>query len=511
MPFRDEKTQLILASVAAVIVLIAAVIALPGSKDDADTLVGSTATDSPALIDPKTGKKVDLDGDGTPDTVPGGAGPRGSGSVAVPPGAPEAPPITATSVKVGISYVEDPGTANEAAGFGAIGQVDQKRGWDAMIKEINKNPPAGRKIVPVFNGVTTEEITSKGDERLQQEACAFFTQDNPVFMVWEWTVSGEIFDACLTKNGIPSIASGAGDSSVFKKNPYKVAPTAVAMDRLAAFQVDQLFDAGFYKGFKVNSLPYTPGKPADGKPRIGLIRYDQPEYKVSAAALKARLKAHSLALCAGCEFEISYSSDNPAEQLDDATEINAAIQNFKAKGVTHVTFLGTTAGLRIPLFFIDGAEKQQYRPRLGFNPNDSPTVVRDFLKDASYPQLRQSVLITDSPAEFGVKTDAFKLCKKIWEDAGETFEGDQASNKEAQIAYYCDPAWYYRAAMESVGRALKVDTWMDAVHTMKPVPSAAVFLMQTKVGRHDGSGAIRIGGWSDACHCFKPTSGVIPV
>jgi hypothetical protein len=225
--------------------------------------------------------------------------------------------------------------------------------------------------------------------------------------------------------------------------------------------------------------------------------------------MKQRLAAHGLSLCDGCEFEVSYSSSDVQQQLDDATEVNAAIQSFKAKGVTHVMFLGSTFGTRITLFFVDGAEKQQYRPRLGLNPLDSPQLVRNNLGPASYGQFRQSVLVTWNPAHFDAQTDDFKRCKKIFEEAGETFGGDDKTRqKEALIAGYCNTAWYFSAVLSKAGRSLSLASWMNGVHTVDPVPSASAYLMQTKLGRHDGIGAIRVGEWSDDCSCWKPTTPV---
>jgi hypothetical protein len=175
-------------------------------------------------------------------------------------------------------------------------------------------------------------------------------------------------------------------------------------------------------------------------------------------------------------------------------------------------FLGSTNGVRITLFFIDGAERQQYRPRLGLNPLDAPNTLRNYLGPASYAQFRQSVLVTWNPANFDTQTETFKRCKAIFESAGETFGGDdKTKNKEAQIPLYCNTAWYFSAVLENAGRSVSLESWMNGVDTVAPVPSASAYLMQTKVGRHDGIGAIRIGEWFDDCNCFKPTSGVTPV
>jgi hypothetical protein len=511
---RDRSTQLTLAGTAAAIVLVVGLIAWStgGAGSSGSRAAGSVSERATKIASDLEKGGVESSGP-LSGTAAKGAGGGNLSSGGASRAAASLPPVTATTIKVGISYLEDAGSAEAAAGFSNVGQIDERRGWDAMIKEINRNPPYGRKVVPVYFSFTTDEVESKGGERLEQEACAHFTQDNKVFMVWDGRVGGDILSKCLTKAGVAEIGGGGGSSwsQTYRDYPYLVSPTGVAMDRLASFEIDRLYAAGYFSKFKDNDAPYTPQKPLDGKPRIGLIRYDQPSYKAGAAAMKKRLAAHGLSLCDGCEFEVAYSSDNVAEILDDSAEVNAAIQNFKSKGVTHVLFLGTTAGVRITLFFVDGAEKQQYRPRLGLNPNDAPTAVRDFLGPASYPQFRQSVLVADGPVEFDVRTDAFKECKAIFERAGESFEGDQGANKEDQIPAYCDTAWYFGSAIRSAGRSLSLSAWMNAVHRMQPVPSASVYLMQTKAGRHDGSGAIRVGAWFDDCNCFKPTTGVISI
>lgn len=60
-----------------------------------------------------------------------------------------------------------------------------------MIADINRDPPFGRKVVPVWYSQTENEVSSKGGERVAQEACAHFTQDNEVFMVWVGTMAPE--------------------------------------------------------------------------------------------------------------------------------------------------------------------------------------------------------------------------------------------------------------------------------------------------------------------------------
>ena len=517
----DRKTQLVLASIASVLIVILALVALPGSNNKKTGLTTANGSDNASSLSsgagPLSGASSSSSAGGSVSTSSGSISTAGVGT-GLPPGTNIAklPPLTATTIKIGMTYIDDPGTANAAAGFGAVGQIDQKRGWDAMVKMINQNPPLGRKVIPVYYHQTTNEVQSKGSQQIEQEACSYFTKDNPVYMVWDGFLIGgaDTFHSCATQHHIPELGGSVAETSkTFQQFPYLVDPDGYAFDRMAANEVDQLYAQHFFSGFKNNVPPYTPQKPVDGKPKIGLIRYDTPGHNAAAAVMKAHLAQHGLSLCSGCEFLINYSPTDESKQLDDATEVNTAIANAKAKGVTHMMFLGTTAGVRITLFYVDGAEKQQYRPRLGFNPQDAPTAVRDFQATTqdSYNQYVDSVFVADSPAEFDQHTDAWNTCKKLLEQAGETFTGSQASNKEGQMSVVCDPAWYYQATMKELTGSLTPASWMTAVGNMKGAPSAQVYLAQTRADRHDASGAVRDGDWYDSCKCFKPVTPIVPV
>lgn len=121
-----------------------------------------------------------------------------------------------------------------------------------------------------------------------------------------------------------------------------------------------------------------------------------------------------------------------------------------------------------------------------------------------------SMIVTDGPDEFAVRTDAWKKCKEIMVKAGQEVPDDDV-NITGQITIYCDAVWYTRGVLSKVGPSLTLQSFMAAVDSAPATPSSAVYLMQTKAGRHDGSGAIRAGTWSEDCSCFKPKTGIIPV
>ncbi|MEX2393325.1 MAG: hypothetical protein WD826_02480 [Actinomycetota bacterium] len=508
----DQSIQLTLAGSLAALVLLVAIIGM--STGDTDG-AGPTSDLVPAEIGALAEGAIDEVP--TPDPAFDDVDPTRSSAATIR-AAPKAPggdtPVVASggTIKVGITYISDPGGANAAAGF-TVGQVDQRRGWEAIIKKINADAPFGRKIVPVWFAPTENEATSKGAERLGQEACAKFTQDERVFMVWVGTVAGgNTLQSCLTKAKVPSIAFGVGESygKTFATFPYLVEPSVAALDRMAAFYASSLVSNGFFTSFKSNTAPYGPTKPADGKARIGLLRYNQQSHLAAARALKNALAKQGLSLCDGCEFEATYSPTDVADQLNDATEANAAVQGCKTRGCTHILFLGSTAQ-RLPVFFMDGAERQQYRPRIGLSPLDDPESIKDFLGEPSHAQFRQGQLVTWNPADLGITTKEFTACKKMFTDAGETFEGEEAAGKLAVIATYCDTGTYFAQTMKSVGSVLDLPSWVKGVESMEPIASPGTYRMQTKAGRHDAVGAVQIGSWNDDCTCFKPASKVITV
>jgi len=437
-------------------------------------------------------------------------------------------PISDTEMAVGVFVVTNPGNANNAAGFGGIGQVDQKRAWETMAAEVNKNPPFGRKVKLVPYSTTEEDALSKG-EALWDEMCAHWTQDNKVFLVW--TTGPDPLRSCLTKAKVAQVGTGTGDSfaKTYKDYPWYVEHNSAALDRMATFVVDHLWEQGYFQSCRPDSKQEL--SCVDGKPRIALLRYQYPSYRAAAAALKNALAKYGLALCDGCEFEATHSGTNLAEQLDDATEAQSAVLSCKSTHTatnsvpgtppgpcTHVLFLSSQSGCRLSTFYAQAAEDQDFHPRLGLNSLDCPGFMSSYWtlntgRDKYYNQFPASILVSNDPGDFDIRTSAFAECKAIFQKAGETFggEGDEANSKEGVIPNYCDTAWYHLAAFNAAGKNLNLDAWLNGVANTGLIKSAGTYLMRTTATRHDGAGAIRNGGWDAGAKLFKPLTGDIPV
>lgn len=420
--------------------------------------------------------------------------------------------VTENEIKIGVEYQTDPGAAASAAGFTLIGQINQKRAWETLIAQLNQTRPGGRVVVPVEYAWSQADFDSKGQSGLDQEMCARWTRDNKVFAAWGGG-PGDTLKACLTKAGIAQVSAGLGYSysKTFLDYPYMVEPATPGLDRMAGFLADRLEAAAFFTGFK-DDVGLSPPHPGN-VPKIGLFRYDEPAYRTAAAALKSELSAEGLGLCQGCEFAIVRGASSE-EQIAEATQINAAVDGCKDKECTHIVFIGSIEGARIPLFAVQRLESQRYRPRLGFSSFDAPRLILNNLGPASYGQFRKSMVVGWSPfIDIGSQTPGHGKCIKTLQDAGETFGGtdDTTRNKEAQVALYCDTAWYFRGAMNAMGRTVTTQSWLSAVANVGQLESAGTFVMQTKADRHDGASAIRIAEWDEACNCHKYTTDVIPI
>lgn len=440
----------------------------------------------------------------------GGAGTQAAGRQVIR-GAGGVPVVTETEVKVGIVYLEDAGTANAAAGFVGIGQVKQKRAYDAVIADINRTPIAGRKIVGVFKKYTTDEIRAKGPDRITQETCAYFTHEKPVFTFWG---SGDDqLRACFTKGNVPMVGGGVGNSysKTFEDYPYLVEFSGVAQDRMTRFYVEQLHARNYFGVFRddVGSPPHP-----TNQPKIGLVRYNWAAHKAGAAVLKDALADRGLSLCQGCEFEI-VRGETEQEALAEANQVNAAVDNCNSKGCTHILIQDSIAGVRLTIFWIQRSEQQVYRPRLGLTSLSAPAIVSNFVGPAvSRGAFGKSMVVGWRPlSDTFLETEEVKRCKKILTDAGETFgdPSDTSRNKDAQATAYCDVAWYYKAMVGAGGVSQGLRSFLNGVANVGRVPLSGVFLSETTSTRRDGVGAIRIAEYFEDCNCFRYVSDLNPV
>ena len=451
----------------------------------------------------------------------GVAGPSGSAAPGAPgsPGAPGAAPaagvagpgVTDTTINIGVVYDKNAGALNRAYGFAGIGQVDQKQVIELIIKYINAHGGvAGRQLKPVW--YEGDSLANKTPEQTAQEECATWTQDNKIFAAWDGA-DNPALAACLTRAGVLQIGTGNGRtySETFKRFPYVVDTGYPALETLGRLVVDELFAQGFY----AKKRPEAGVAPI----KIGLMAHDTPEFHAGAKALKAALARHGLKLSEEVYVtKAETANDLPAE----ANAVQSAVLRFKEEGITHVQFLQTSNAFA-GLTFWQNAEKLNYYPRYGLNSLDGAQALISTFDSANGEgsakrQLKMSVGVGTQPLRDVPRADytgakespELKRCKQLAEPASGGGWDDEARNKESIAALFCDPAFYFKAAIEAGGPVPNVGSWLAGVAKIQRLGSALSFGFRT-VHQRDAVGWSRRFAFSERCNCFHYTAGSRPI
>jgi hypothetical protein len=420
---------------------------------------------------------------------------------------PSAPGVTDTEIKVGLAYDQNAGATNAALGVApAIGQIDFKRAYDALIAEVNRTGGvAGRKLKPVY--FVTDSLAGKTTDTIMAEACSFFTQDNRVFGV---LISGnDALRACMTKAGVVQVANGGGlsDSQTFKDYPYLVETGVPAIDRMARFKAEALKNAGYYGEGRDGPLPpTTPFK-------LGVILYDDPVFQRTLGVMKKELSAKGISVAKTIAIKRADSNDQLGDEI---AAIRSAALQFKSENVTHVEFLALNNAF-LQWQFMQSSENQLFRPRYGLSSIDGGQALATLLAGDAPSQLKSAVStgwfplfdVTASDYTGDKELPTLRRCKKILSDAGETFgDGDPTRNKEAQAASICDSFFYFQAALTLGGKQVTPQSWLAGVAKLDGLGSAATFVLKTTAERHDAPGAYKDVRWAGDCSCFHYTSDV---
>lgn len=534
---RDRPTQIALVSGVVILALLVAVVAWPSgegtrlagdgdgeaaeqvSDDPLGAPEGETPVDDGDVGDDRSGSSNSSPSGGSSGSVEGegsagAAGPEASGEpgggaaptaaeCAPGPGAENAPGASDSEIKVGIVYDPDGGALNSAFGFAGIGQIDQKRAWDELVKHLNDTGGVcGRRVVPVFN--EQSQLEGESQEQQAQQNCTAFTEDDRVFGAWE--SGNNTLRECLTQAGVVQSAGGSGlsDAQTYERFPYLVETGMPGQSRLARFGSDELEAEGYYAEKRSNqaALPR----------KIGVVAYNDPVFQRAVDALEASLSSKDLALEERALIRRAQSADAIA---DEVAQIRQAVLQFKAAGVTHVQFFGTTNAF-LQLTFWQQADDQEYYPRYGLTSIDAAQALAPVLDSAQGEGTAAKTFVDavgvgwnplfDVPREDysgDEESEALQRCKEILDH--ETYD-DPSRNKEALAAIACDAAFYFRAAVEAGGPSVTPESWVQGVANVGQTPSALTFDMATTADRHDGMGAIRVLRFFDDCTCFHYTS-----
>ncbi len=391
--------------------------------------------------------------------------------------------------------VEDVSAGNQAlTGGNAATGIDTRRAWEAIVEDINKRGRIlGLKVEPVFHQYSA--TSEKTQEQQGQEACANFTEDHEVFAALATTPEAESFFSCLERAEVAYINGTAirvfWDDRLMARYPHMILPFGADLNTQAKTLVNSLVRQKYF------------AKDA----RIGLLTFDDPGFVYATErSLIPAMKKHGLKLTDWVRVS------RPASYSDYgrfSSEIGNAVVTFKSENITHVMILDI--GANNAFFFMQQAEKQQYRPRYGLTSQSGGTALADLLGEDARGQLKGArgigwVPVVDLRAEDNDWVNQpMKRCIALMKKAGVEMS---SSNAQGIAITMCDQMWFLQAALEAGGRSISLDSLLVGVDRLGRSYASAVlpFGVAVSGSRHDGLGAVANISFFGECRCFRYTT-----
>lgn len=436
-------------------------------------------------------------GGGTGGTAPGST--AGPGTI-VRPGT-----STGGTVQVGITYYEDAsaGLAAIGASGGTLG--DQESYAEIVVNDVNaRGGLGGKKVVPVYFGFDANPGAQPIPDQ-EEQACARFTQDNKVQIVLGETI-GPTLIACLRKRGIPVVGENSftGSGSARYAGGGVVDVGAFNVDRRAREQVKALQAQKYFTGWNT-----TTGAAGPAPVKVGIIGYDGTEWKDSIANhLEPAVQAAGFGKPDTVIVAPHDSYDNLAVM---SNQLQSAVLQFKANGVTHV-LVWDDNGVST-LFFMKAAEQQAYRPRYGVNSgNNMNLLVSTDLVDKGQVAgavgmgwiPMQDIPDTDSGPDSTYSNPVRKTCNAVMAKGGQ----QGSSYNEYFANKYCGAMNAIKAAADIGG--VSPSSFLAALDTLgSSVPSPATPATFLGPRQRDGMGGIYHYAYEPGADKMVYTTGVI--
>lgn len=428
--------------------------------------------------------------------APGGAQAPAAGGPAAPgqpvAAGPTAVGITKDTVFLGGIYFNDAAAAN--AGLGAAGAKpgDSRDYYDVAIEDANsRGGVLGRKLQGVYH-----ELRASSGEPIDQQyqaACDRWFKDNKVFAV---ATGDDVVLECSAKagavavNGGPSLAT----APVFASNPHLVAPTAIRLERLAAVTVDGLVRLRWH----VPGAPWPTGK-------IGVITWDAPEYRYSyEQGTKRALAAKGLQVEQARFIAVPQTVNGLS---DSSAAVNNAVLAFQAEGIDHVLIpdgpAGVFGGTGLTLLFLNAAESQQYRPRYGFNAQNSPG-------NSILPSRQQVGMLAVDHNDYAPAFDEGIAPNKQRERCFALMNAkglDTSSpNTQIQASLACDFVGFVVQTLKLAGAPTRNAFLGAADRIGTTFAPSLTYGARLGPGRRDGVEMFRTSRYDEGCSCMRYTS-----
>lgn len=468
-------------------------VAGPGGATAPDGPAGESFTGPLAAAAPgQLGGTGSGGGGSSPQGTPGSPGRQGGGTT---PGGADVKPavgITKDTIFLGGIYFNDAAAAN--AGLGAAGAKpgDNRDYIDAAIDDANsRGGVLGRKLKGVYH-----ELRASGGEPIDQQyqaACNRWFRDNKVFAVGSGdniALTCSLKAGAVAIDGGPSLATGP----VFAANPHLVAPSAIRLERLGSVTVDGLVQLKWH----VPGAPWPTGK-------IGVVTWDAPEYRYAyEQGTKKALNRQGLKV----EEARFITVPQTVNGLSDSTAaINSAVLSFADRGIDHVLIsdgpAGVFGGTGLTLLFLQTAENQGFRPRYGFNAQNSPG-------NSILPARQQVGMLAVDHNDYAPAFDsgippnkARERCFAIMAAKG---LDTTSANTQLQATSACDFVGFVVQTLAKAGAPTRAAFLSAADSTGARFAPALTYGSRLTPERRDGVELFRSSRYDAGCSCMQYTS-----
>jgi hypothetical protein len=388
--------------------------------------------------------------------------------------------VTAKEILIGVETAKDINAATAAVGASTDNpnEVDVAK---AVINYVNKSGGiAGRQVRAVYH----EKDTTQGTwEQHAATACSAFTEDSHVFATIDSSVGGnDSLASCLAQRGVPLMETDFWpfDVEAYRRlGHFLYQPSRMIPERAMAVYVDGLVSMGYF----------------DNGAKVGLIEFDAAPFQRMAAAIKARLAFHHLALT---DEQTTITPHGVSDFGALGGQISNAIVSFRSRNVDHVLF-AEYAG-ELPFLFLKAADSQGYHPRYAFNSISRPNTQANQGSVASMTgALSVGWLPTDDVGEASeYRGGAYATCINIARQAG--LSGSPGGQR-LYMAIFCDALFFLKAGLEKA-TALTAAGLEDGVSRLgRSYDSPNAYGTNFFPGRHDGATAVRYMRYDASCTC----------
>lgn len=428
----------------------------------------------------------------------GGEVPRAAGSVTARRGG-SSPPAAADRKPIEIGFYVLSAKSDQtlqSLGYSNLSVGNGVEAAKAIVNDINaRGGIAGRKLIA---RIAERDLTSSSSfDAMDQEACAFFFEDNRVAAVVNTArVAGPMLQ-CTQKHQVPLLnGTGLDDLTVegHQRYPQVVTPAGIDLDRLQRPYIDGLFGQNFFTPWNATSAA-----PGSAPVKIGLLYTNRPyQDSVISRSMEPALKVHGLSIIDRVQIADPQSTSDLGSQ---AAAVQNAVLKFRNDGITHVLFIDPNGSLA--LLFASSADSQRYYPRFGMTSIQKPSAQQGTAPSKSLAGALgvgwNQLLDVDQAGDPGSNT-AFKRCKAIFDKARVDTSKRSAS---AILAGICDGAFSLQSAWQASGQLSTAGYFAGLAKVGSRFESTMTFASNPAIPTHSGALAVRNFAWDAPCTCFR--------